>query len=125
VWAAVSFAKACGGVFQDETGTTYPTLEDAITFAAELPVYGPEFFFEGELVGLFIGADGPRTPGAHCFEPSFGSDHTKMMDLLSENGSPQGNYEGSGERISFTVKGRPDSDALELDDFKITRLENA
>jgi hypothetical protein len=125
VWAAVSFAKASGGVFQDDRGSTLPTLEEALAFARGMPVHGPEFFFEGEPVGLFIGAEGPRTPGSHDFEPLAGPGYFKAMDLLQKGGTPRCEYRGSGERVSLIIQGRPYSDVLDLGDFEITRLADA
>jgi hypothetical protein len=122
VWAAVSFAKACGGVFQDPMGRTFWTFDEALAFARAVPVPGPEFFFQGEVVGLFFGVAGPRTPGPHRFEPVGRPGYSKMNTLLREGGSPVCYYECAGVRVSFTVKNRPYSDVLELDEFEITRL---
>jgi hypothetical protein len=69
VWAAVTFAEASVGAFQDETGSTFPTREEALAFAGGMPVHGAEFFSDAESVSLFTGADEPRTPGPHRFEP--------------------------------------------------------
>jgi hypothetical protein len=33
VWAAVSFAKASGGVFQDPEGTSFRSLDEAVAYA--------------------------------------------------------------------------------------------
>jgi hypothetical protein len=125
VWAAVSFAKASGGVFQDETGTTFPTLEEALAYARGVPVHGPEFFFEGQPVGLFFGEEGPRAPGLHEFEPLSGPGYFKAMKVLENGGTPRCDYTRSGERVSFTIKDRPYSIELELDDFQIIRLAGA
>jgi hypothetical protein len=41
-WAAVAFAKACGGLFQDDRGIDYPSLEAAIAEAHEqTPIPAP------------------------------------------------------------------------------------
>ncbi len=90
-----------------------------------MPVYGPQFFFEGDLVGLFIGADGPRTPGPHEFEPRFGPGYSRMSAIQGNGDSLRCYYEVPGERVSFTVEGRPYSDVLELDEFEVTRLGSA
>ena len=125
VWAAVSFARASGGVFQDERGSILPTPEETIAYARSVPLHGPEFFFEGEPVGLFLGEEGPRTPGLQEFAPLCSPGYFSAMKVLENGGAPRCHYTKGGERVSFTIRDRPYSIELELDDFEITRLEGA
>lgn len=124
VWAAVSFAAASGGVFTDEMGTVYPTLEEAIAYARQIPSHGPEFFLDGDRVGLFLGTDGPRAPGRYLFLPESGRGYDRFRQLQRDGARPRCDYTRSGERVTFTVLDRPESIALELGDFEFTRLED-
>ena len=89
-----------------------------------MTVYGHEFHFDGMAVGLFVGADGPRTPGLHPYEPYLGPGHYEMQTLRRAGGSPRCYYEAGHERVWFTVKDcrlveeRPEHAFLELCDFE-------
>jgi hypothetical protein len=90
-----------------------------------MTIYGPEFYFDGMAVGLFLGADGPTAPGRHGYEPYRGSGHYEMQTLRRAGGSPRCYYEAPGERVAFTVQGCPEYGVLELSDFERTPIGTA
>lgn len=95
------------------------SYQDIMTF------YGPEFFYDGSAVGLFLGADGPRSPGSHAYEPYRGPGHYELQSLLRDGGSPRCYYEAEGRRVSFTVASSPEHGVLELRDFEFSPLGTA
>jgi len=90
-----------------------------------MTVYGPEFFCDGLAVGLLLGAEAPRSPGSHTYEPYRGPGHYEMQSLLRAGGSPRCYYEAEGRRVFFTVGGCPEYGVLALSDFESTPPETA
>lgn len=80
--------------------------------------YGPEFYFDGMKVGLFLGAGGPDAPGRHHYMPYRSFGHYKVHSLLRAGGSPRCCFEADGQRITFTVVGCSEYGVLELSDFE-------
>lgn len=84
--------------------------------------YGPEFYFDGMGIGLFLEAEGPTAPGLHRYAPFRGSGHYEMHALLRAGGSPRCDFEADGERVTFTVQGSPEYGVLDLCDIERTPL---
>ena len=88
------------------------------------PIYGPEFYFEGYAVGLFIGGS-PHTSGRHQYEPYRGPGHYELQTSLSGNGKPRCFYDTDSVRVAFTVCNCPEYGILELQEFEESPLNPA
>jgi len=91
----------------------------------QMNTYGPEFFFDGDAVGLFISTDAPRTPGHHRYEPYRGSGHYKMQSALRVGDTPRCYFDIHRTRIAFTVTDCPEYGVLALEQFEESSLDHA
>src|SRR5690606_15876347 len=87
---------------------------------SDMTVYGPEFYFDGMAVGLFLESDGPRIPGRYRYEPYRGPGHFDMQTICRAGGLPRCYYDIAAERVSFAVIDCPDYGVLQLGTFEST-----
>jgi len=84
-----------------------------------MDIYGPEFEFSGEPVGLFEDGVCPNSDGLFRYEPYRGPGHLHMQELLRKSGTAQCHYVHAGEKVSFVVIGCPEHGVLHLSSFSV------
>jgi len=80
-------------------------------------MYGPEFEFSGEPVGLFTDGINPNAEGLFRYEPYRGPGHLHMQEQLRKSGSAWCSYVLAGKKTSFVVVGCPAYGVLSLSSF--------
>jgi hypothetical protein len=78
-----------------------------------------EFMFDGAAVGIFVGAEHPKTPGLYRYEPYRSFAHYEVRTLLQKGEHPRCYYDCGRTRVKFTVRASPDYGVLELCEFEI------
>jgi hypothetical protein len=97
-------------------------IEEDRLHPGQPPTYGPEFVFEDNAVGSFLGAHAPRTPGRHRYEPFRGLAHFDMQTVLRNGGMPRCSYDTEGFRVTFTMTDCPEYGILDLQEFEESPL---
>ena len=84
-----------------------------------MDIYGPEFEFAGDPVGLFEDGICPDSEGLFRYEPYRGPGHLRMQEQLRKSGSAPCSYVHAGKRISFIVIDCPEYGVLNLSSFLV------
>jgi hypothetical protein len=79
---------------------------------------GPDFMFEGMLVGFFKTDAAPAVDGSYSYEPYRGPGHSRMQAELRRSGSARCYYLSGSQRVSFTVSACPEYGMLQLRAFQ-------
>ena len=88
-------------------------MEDAF----EPVIYGPEFTYNGDPVGLFKHGIAPSFAGEYAYEPFRGAGHYKMATDLDHGARPKCSYIDGGLEVSFDVVAHAAYGVLVLDNF--------
>lgn len=85
-------------------------------------MYGPEFEFAGEPVGLFKDGIVPTSDGLYRYEPYRGPGHLHLHEQLKRVGCAQCNFLHKGSIVSFIVLGCPEYGVLDLSSISAALL---
>jgi len=66
-------------------------------------MYGPEFIYQGNPVGIFLKGIMPAAPGTYRYEPFRGSGHYEMQTSLEAGEKPICSYRLGEIEVEFAV----------------------